>query len=117
MEEREWIVHLDACKVEGISLKAYARLHGLSVDSLYYQRRKMTLRTTASTSATASKADVKSALNSALFTRLQVRAQTATESVCDRQIHLYLGSGLHLEMLTLPPVEWLVALARSESLR
>jgi hypothetical protein len=115
MEEREWIAHLDACKVEGISLKAYARLHGLSVDSLYYQRRKMMLRTTASTSATASKADVKSALNSALFTRLQVRA--AAESVSDRQIHLYLGSGLHLEMQTLPPVEWLVALARSESLR
>ena len=106
MEEREWIAHLDACKVEGISLKAYARRHGLSVDSLYYQRRKMTLCTTASTSATASKADVKSAL----FTRLQVRA--AVESVSDRQIHLHLGSGLHLEMQTLPPVEWLAALAR-----
>lgn len=111
MEEQEWIAHLDACKVEGVSLKAYARRHGLSVDSLYYQRRKMTLRTTASTSATASKADVKSSL----FTRLQVRA--AAESVSDRQIHLHLGSGLYLEMQTLPPVDWLAALARSESLR
>ncbi len=111
MEERDWIAHLDACKVEGISVKAYARRHGLSVDSLYYQRRKMTLRTTASTSATTSKADVKSGF----FTRLQVR--TPAESVSDRQIHLHLGSGLHLEMQTLPPVEWLVALARLDGVR
>ena len=111
MEEREWIAHLDACKVEGVSLKAYARGHGLSVDSLYYQRRKMTLRTKASTSATASKTDVKSGF----FTRLQVRA--AAESVSDRQILLHLGNGLHLEMQTLPPVDWLASLARSNGVR
>jgi hypothetical protein len=111
MEERAWIAHLDACKVEGISLKSYAKRHGLSADSLYYQRRKMTLHTMASTSKTPSKAD----MTSGLFTRLQVRA--SIESVSDRPIHLHLGSSLHLEMQTLPPVEWLAALARLESLR
>jgi hypothetical protein len=49
------------------------------------------------------------------FTRLQVRA--AVESVSDRQIHLHLGNGLHLEMQTLPPVEWLAALARLDGVR
>ena len=111
MEEREWIAHLDACRVAGISLMAYAKRHGLSVDSLYYQRRKMAQRTLESTSPTPSKGGVPSSL----FTRLQVR--TPVESLGDRPVHLRLGSGLHLEMSGLPPVDWLAALARSESLR
>jgi transposase len=111
MEEREWIAHLDACKVEAMSVKAYARRHGLSVDSLYYQRRKMMLSTMAPTSPTPSKAGEPSGL----FTRLQVR--TPVESPGDRPVHLRLGNGLHLEMPGLPPVDWLAALVRSESLR
>jgi hypothetical protein len=111
MQEQEWIAHLNACKCEGISLKAYAKEHKLSVDSLYYQRRKMTLCGLASTSATPSKASS----TPTLFTRLQVGL--STESVRDNSIRLCLEGGLKLEMSSLPPVEWLAALARLEGAR
>ena len=111
MQERDWMAHLDAYKTEGISLKAYAMRHGLAVDSLYYQRRKMTLRVLASTSAKRSTARMKPVL----FTRLQVGG--SAESMPDNSIRLCLGSVLRLEMANLPPVEWLAALARLEGIR
>ena len=111
MQEREWMAHLDACKAEGISLKAYANRHGLAVDSLYYQRRKMTLRGLASTPVKPSKASS----TPKLFTRLQVSGNT--ELAGGMTIRLCLVRGLKLEMSNLPPVEWLAALARLEGIR
>ena len=111
MQEREWVAHIDARKAEGISLKTYAKRHGLAVDSLYYLRRKMTLRGLAS-------APVKPSNTSTtprLFTRLQVSG--STDLAGDMMIRLCLGSGLKLEMSNLPPVEWLAALARLEGMR
>lgn len=111
MQERDWVAHLDACKAEGVSLKAYARRHGLSVDSLYYQRRKMMLRGVTSAPVTSSKADT----TSGLFTRLQIAGRT--ELAGSVTIRLCLGSQLQLEMPSLPPVEWLAALAQSQGVR
>ena len=85
MQEREWMAHLDACKAEGISLKAYANRHGLAVDSLYYQRRKMTLRGLASAPVKPSKASsVRQAVCLAYIQSQSVRlsvSQSVSQSV------------------------------------
>lgn len=111
MQGQEWIAHLDACKREGIPLKTYATRHGLAVDSLYYWRRKVMNSSNPASSVTSS-----SRLTATgLFTRLQV--STSNESTASGIIHLRLGTQIHLEMNSLPPVEWLAALARTEGSR
>ncbi len=111
MERQEWIAHLEACKSEGITLKAYAGRHGLSLDSLYYWRRKIALGDMRKSSTSEPQGDV----TKRAFTRLQV--SPAAQSPIQSSIHLRLGDHLHLEMSSLPPAEWLAALVRLDGVR
>ena len=111
MQEREWVAHLDACKEEGVTVKAYAKRHDLAVDSLYYWRRKMRLRS----AICSQKAIPPSTSDARLFTRLQV--SSAATSMNEVPLRLCLGNHLQLEMQHLPPVEWLSALMQIEGVR
>lgn len=111
MQRQEWIVHLEQCKNEGMTVKAYAKRHDLSVDSLYYWRRKLTLDVARSSSAATSQV---SAATPA-FTCLKI--DTTAQSPIQSSIHLRLGNHLHLEMNSLPPAEWLAALVRLDGVR
>ncbi|MET3137859.1 transposase-like protein, partial [Undibacterium sp. GrIS 1.2] len=41
MEKQYWVRHVERLALEGGSVPAYARAHGISADCLYYWRRKL----------------------------------------------------------------------------
>ena len=42
--QREWLEHLEACRAQGLSVKAYAEQAGLEVRRLYQWRRRLRAR-------------------------------------------------------------------------
>jgi transposase-like protein len=96
-----WIAHVTEMKREGISTSVYAKRHDLSVKSLYGWQRKLnvTAGTTASESVRLS------------FIAVHVAEPVVGQPSCE--CTLLLGSGMRLEMATLPSPEWLVALGRA----
>ena len=92
-----WMMHVAAIKREGISTVTYAKRHTLAVKSLYRWQRKLN-------SATEVTAKVN---DGGAFVALRVAEPIVghTLSGCT----LMLGSGMRLEMATLPAPEWLAA--------
>lgn len=39
--QREWLEHVKACRARGLSLKAYAEQHGLSLQRFYHWHRRL----------------------------------------------------------------------------
>lgn len=100
-----WESHAAALKREAISVSAYAARHGLSASALYYWRRKLTV-------AGEEAADARDV---GKFIALRVGDIAAAQrAVC---CTLILGSGVRLEMPTLPSPEWLAALAGAAGAR
>ena len=97
-----WAAHLDAIKREAVSKAEYAQRHGISVKRLYYWQRKV--KATAATAPRVTASEPKTFV--ALRVETPERAQRGP--VCT----LVLGSGIRMEMSTLPTPEWLVALGR-----
>jgi transposase len=95
-----WAAHLDAIKREAVSKTEYAERHGIPVKRLYYWQRK--LKATAAPRIAASEPKTFVAL------RLETPERAQRGPVCT----LVLGSGIRMEMSTLPAPEWLVALGR-----
>jgi hypothetical protein len=96
-----WMAHVSAMKQEGKSTSVYAKRHDLSMKSLYGWQRKLNVTpgTTASVSV-----------------RPSFIAVHVADPVVDQPrpgYTLVLGSGMRLEMTTLPSPEWLVALGRA----
>lgn len=93
-----WQGHVDAVKREGTSTSAYAKRHGVSLKSLYRWQ-----RTLKGVPALPTMANLPAA-----FVSLRVAgpAVVAPSSGCS----LMLGTGLRLEMSSLPAPEWLAAL-------
>lgn len=98
-----WKVHVAAIKREGVSTSAYAKRHALAVKSLYYWQRKLNGATSAAAVANHASAFVAVRMDAPAF----VAGQAPTGCT------LLLGSGLRLEMATLPTPEWLAALGRA----
>ncbi len=41
--QREWLAHVRSCRARGLSLKAYAEQHALSLQQLYHWHRRLKL--------------------------------------------------------------------------
>ena len=101
MEAQFWIDHVAAIKREGISARAYAKRHGISLSAVYYWQRKMR----------AAPAEQVTTRPSNKFLSVRVAGQTIAPRALS--CTLILASGLRLEMAALPAPEWLVALGHA----
>lgn len=97
------MAHVAAIKREGVSTSAYAKRHALAVKSLYRWQRKLD---DAAAVVTAKVNDGRA------FVALRVAEPVVVERR-EAGCTLMLGSGMRLEMTTLPTPEWLAALARA----
>jgi hypothetical protein len=101
-----WAEHVAAIKSQGVTTRAYARLHGISLSALYYWQHKLALEMVPHSMALAvPKPQSK-------FVALRVSdalAQMAPSWGCA----LVLGGGMRLEMSALPDPQWLVAVGRA----
>ena len=98
----DWHSHVAALTREAASVRTYATQHGLSVSALYYWRQKLQAAPAVAGPHEGGK-----------FIALRV-----DEPVTGSGFYtVSLGSGVRLEMPTLPPPEWLAALARATGAR
>src|SRR4051812_24671465 len=104
-DDAYWESHVAALDREAISVSAYATRHGLSASALYYWRRKLKV---AGEEAT----DVHDV---GKFIALRVGDFAAVPHAVGYT--LILGSGVRLEMPTLPAPEWLAALTGAAGAR
>ena len=100
-----WGAHVGALKREAIAASGYARRHDLAVKSLYYWRSKLE-GTNEASQISRQPAPLGQASK---FVALQVAAPRPLNCT------LNFPCGLRLEMATLPPAEWVVALLHSAS--
>jgi hypothetical protein len=98
-----WSSHLDAINREAVSKTEYAQRHGISVKRLYYWQRKLKATTAPASRIAASEPK----------TFVAVRVETPERTQRDPICTLVLGSGIRMEMSTLPTPEWLVCLGRA----
>lgn len=103
-----WQRHIEAIKAQGVQTSAYAKRHGLSLASLYAWQRKLK--------------DEGSAPKSKLSRNQFVALQVVKDSIASRvmvaspapvRCTLVLGSGMRLEMQSLPDPQWLLALSEA----
>jgi len=95
-----WATHLDAIRREEASKTEYAKRHGISVKCLYYWQRK--LRESAANRVAARQPKT--------FVSLRIEEPVSHHS---SSCTLVLGSGIRLEMSTVPAPTWLAALVKS----
>jgi hypothetical protein len=103
-----WSVHVSAVKVQAITTKAYAQRHGLVLSTLYYWQRR--LKPTGATQANAE--PMSAAPQSSKFVSLHIKTPEPARHPTPTNCTLVIGSGVRLEMQTLPDPQWLTALAR-----
>ena len=105
-----WESHLNAIASEGIDAKTYAQREGLAVSNLYYWRRRI-------------KAQIHGPLQPAPRSTMAVTAPPSRRFVSvtlgansDHTINrhvLILGSGLRLELSSLPTPQWLAQVSQA----
>lgn len=99
-----WSTHLSAIDLAGVTTKAYAQEHGLSVSALYYWRGQLKQKALAREASGAMPqfmpVQVSGSTPSATFSRV---------APCT----LVLVPGVRLELAQLPSAEWLAALGRA----
>jgi transposase len=102
-----WVGHVAAMKSSGQSAVAYAAEHDLPLKSLYQWRSKFRSVEAGSRVARPVPMDSSSAQQ---FVAVRVPPEVLNRSIgiCS----LVLGSGLRLEMVSLPEPDWLLALSR-----
>ena len=98
-----WQSHLDTIDREGIAVKAYARREGLDESSLYYWRRRIGLQSQDPQQPAAHRSD-DDAPSCGRF--MAVRVETVGQTSVPHHV-LILGSGLRLELSSLPNPQWL----------
>ena len=91
-----WMEHLEAQKREGITATAYAKQHGLAVNTFLKWRRKL-MPTAAATG--------NHLIKKSTFVALRVAAPIAEPKHHDCIV--YLPCGVHIDMATLPAPHWL----------
>ena len=107
--------HLNAIDCEGITVKAYARREGIDESSLYYWRRRLRAQIQGPQSPAFERSNV-APPSSARFVSVCVNA---VHDATDAHAVLILGSGLRLELSSLPSPQWLaqVSLALTAQVR
>lgn len=109
MEKHYWVKHVAGLALEGGSVPAYARAHGISADCLYYWRRKLNRAVVPLPSKVADHVVPNKfvALRVADTTNVAQRIASSANLNCA----LLIGDNVRLEMTALPTPEWLVTLA------
>lgn len=111
MEKQYWVKHVAGLALEGGSVPAYARAHGISADCLYYWRRKLGKESLQLPSKVADH------VNANKFVALRVAdAGNVAQRIASSgtvQCTLLIGNNIRLDIATLPAPEWLAALART----
>jgi len=105
--EQHWSRHIAAIKAQAITVKAYAKQHGLALSTLYFWQSKLKAGGTNSKelpTATTSQPGK--------FIALQVKTAKHPLHPVEANCTLVIGAGVRLEMTALPEPQWLVALAR-----
>ena len=102
-----WEGHVAALKSSGLSAVAYAAGHDVSLKSLYQWRSKLRLAQTGPRVARPVPMD-RSNLQQFVAVRVAPEVLSRSTGICS----LVLGSGLRLEMASLPEPDWLLALSR-----
>lgn len=97
-----WTSHLEACRREGTAASVYARQHGLTLASLYYWRRKLAPPNITGNGGV-----------SAAGKFVALRVVDAHANAASGRCTLVLGSGLRLEMTSLPSAAWLLSLEQA----
>lgn len=103
-----WSAHVEAVKAQAITTKAYAQRHGLVLSTLYYWQRR--LKPIAAAQANAE--SMGGAPQPGKFLRLHLQTPEPARHPTPTNCTLIIGSGVRLEMQTLPDPQWLTALAR-----
>lgn len=102
-----WTSHVEACHREGGAASVYARQHGLTLASLYYWRRKLTL----AAAVVNGDGGTSVAVNKFVALRVVDAAAGATAGACT----LVLRSGVRLELAALPSPAWPLALEQAHA--
>ena len=112
MEKQYWVKYVASLELEGGSVQAYARAHGISADCLYYWRRKLNKKSPPSPSKVAVQRNVTNkfvALRVADTPNVVQRIAQSGTGNCT----LLIGNNIRLDMAALPTPEWLASLART----
>lgn len=103
-----WQRHIEAIKAQGVQTSAYAKRHSLSLASLYAWQRKLKDEGSEPIgNASRSQFVALQVVKDSIATR--VMAVTPAPVRCT----LVLGSGVRLEMQSLPDPQWLLALSKA----
>ena len=105
-----WESHLNAIDSEGIDAKTYAQREGLAVSNLYYWRRRIKAQIHGPLQAAPRSTVALIAPPSHRF--VPVTLATNNERTIDRHV-LILGSGLRLELSSLPTPQWLAQVSQA----
>lgn len=106
--KHDWPSHIEAIKTQGISTRAYAKRHDMTLSSLYYWQRKLK-----SAPPVATKAEpAATAKQSSKFVALRITEPERVVPPAPTHCTLVLAGGMRLEIPTLPPPQWLSDLGR-----
>jgi transposase-like protein len=112
MEKQYWVKHVAGLALVGGSVSTYARAHGISVECLYYWRRKLNTKSLQPSSKAADQLKPSNqfvALRIANATDFAPRIASSGTGSCT----LLIGNHVRLEMTALPPPEWLASLTHT----
>jgi transposase-like protein len=112
MEKQYWVKHVTGLALEGGSVPAYARAHGISADCLYYWRRKLNKKSSQLPSKAAGQLNPNNKFVSLRIAGATNVAQRITPSDAGN-CTLRIGNAIRLDMAALPTPEWLASLALS----
>lgn len=106
--KHDWSNHIEAIKTQGISTRAYAKRHDITLSSLYYWQRKLK-----SALPVPAKAEpVAAAKQPSKFVALRITGPERVMPAAPTHCTLVLAGGIRLEIPTLPSPQWLADLGR-----
>ena len=104
----DWSGHIEAIKTQGISTRAYAKRHDVSLSALYYWQRKLKSAPPVHTKAE----PLVAAKQSAKFIAVRIDEPQRAARPAPTHCTLVLAGGMRLEMPALPSPQWLADLGR-----
>ena len=106
--KHDWSSHIEAIKTQGISTRAYAKRHDITLSSLYYWQRKLKSALPVPTKAE----PVALTKPSSKFVALRINVPERVMPPATAHCTLVLAGAMRLEMPALPSPQWLADLGR-----
>lgn len=104
----DWSGHIEAIRIQGISARAYAKRHDVSLSALYYWQRKLKSAPPVHTKAE----PLAATKQSNKFVALRIDEPQRVARPGPTHCTLVLPGGMCLEMPALPSPQWLADLGR-----